>query len=146
MSIPHTPTQQVAPASGLHPSNAEGSGATVFDAAMREVNRLVYDVPLGTRGAALDIREALNHLRDVASADGWSLLETAPRDGSWFEATDGLCVRRVHFADRHDRLPVNGEGMWDRFPWLWRPAPPTPPSASADGTSAARQHGMPSHE
>jgi hypothetical protein len=27
MSIHDTPTQQVAPASGLHPSNAEGSGA-----------------------------------------------------------------------------------------------------------------------
>lgn len=57
----------------------------------------------------------------------WMPIETAPRDGTWFRAkTMGSPgfeqIRLVHFADKYDRLPINGEDvMWTRLPTHWQP-------------------------
>jgi len=67
---------------------------------------------------------------------GWQLIETAPRDGTWFLAcatTKGWgATRIVRFRHKDDRLPTNGEGvMWPSPPTHWRLLP-TLPDADTD--------------
>jgi hypothetical protein len=102
-----------------------------------ECSRLVYDVPPGTRGAAIALRRALDRLEAEAAPEGWRLLESAPRDTSWFEATDGQAVRRVRFADRYDRLPTGEDRLWASYPWLWRPIANAPADAGREADVTA---------
>ena len=52
----------------------------------------------------------------------WQPIETAPRDGTWFEArTKHNQVRRVRFADKYDRFPISEPGeIWNIAPIEWR--------------------------
>lgn len=56
-------------------------------------------------------------------SDMWMDIETAPRNGDWFVArTEGGDERKVHFADKHDRLPIDhSEWVWVTMPVEWKP-------------------------
>jgi hypothetical protein len=60
--------------------------------------------------------------------EAWLPIETAPRDGTRFLASDGRVVRLVRWADEHDRLPIGDEpgGVWPSLPHWWQPLPPLP--------------------
>lgn len=56
----------------------------------------------------------------------WLPIGAPPMDGQWFAARapvgQGWQVRVVHYADRHDRLPIDHSGlMWEAEPTEWLP-------------------------
>jgi hypothetical protein len=63
-------------------------------------------------------------LKPAPSRDdsNWRSVRTMPRDGSWFWAKSPVEIRFVHYADKYDRLPIDGSGrMWTSLPTNWMP-------------------------
>lgn len=52
----------------------------------------------------------------------WSAGSRPPMSGEWFVAKCAEAVRVVHYADKHDRLPIDHSGwVWPSLPTHWVP-------------------------
>jgi hypothetical protein len=90
--------------------------------------RWLEDVPASVDGSGVWIEydDAVAHIARHLAVGEWKPIETAPRNGEWFEArTEHGTVRTVHFADAYDRYPISGDGeVWSTAPTEWMPLTP----------------------